>query len=133
MRATVNLPESMKLRKWSQCRWCSLPILTKDGKPNKRRLWHEKCSSTFLIATQPRAARRALRKRDKTRCAVCGVKCDHKKIKWEADHILPLWQSKGELRYFLLDNIQTLCLEHHRQKTKTDMQDYLEHKKNNAT
>lgn len=124
MRATVNLPESMKLRIWGTCRWCSLPILTKDGKPNKRRLWHPECSAIYLVATQPRFLRRALRKRDKKICAMCGKKCSQK-VKWQADHIEPLWKSNGELRYFLLENTQTLCLEHHLEKSKVDFAEYL--------
>ena len=124
MRAKVTLPKSMSWRKFGTCRWCGLQILGRDGNINKRRLWHPECSAIYMIATRPRFARKALRKRDKKICAVCGVKCNSTDKPWEADHILPLWKSGGKHEFFDLSNLQTLCVPHHNDKTVIDMIEY---------
>jgi 5-methylcytosine-specific restriction endonuclease McrA len=40
---------------------------------------------------------------------------------WEADHIIPLVHAPRELRYWGLENLQTLCRPCHRMKTTVDM------------
>lgn len=39
---------------------------------------------------------------------------------WEVDHIKPLWMSNGDIAYFHLDNLQTLCEPCHEAKSKLD-------------
>jgi 5-methylcytosine-specific restriction endonuclease McrA len=56
-------------------------------------------------------------KRDKGVCASCGVKASE----WQADHIRPLYKSNGELEFFKLSNLQTLCTACHKAKTRADM------------
>lgn len=47
--------------------------------------------------------------RDEGRCAVCAVYDAH----WEADHIHEIWAGGPDD----IDNLQTLCRRHHREKT----------------
>jgi 5-methylcytosine-specific restriction endonuclease McrA len=58
------------------CRWCGDPILHESGplrgEPNRRRRWHPACVDLYNVS-DPREARRLVRKRDKTVCAACGV------------------------------------------------------------
>lgn len=39
---------------------------------------------------------------------------------WQADHIRPLLEANGDISYFLLANLQTLCHECHIAKGKED-------------
>ena len=96
------------------CRWCGEPILhetgAKKGERNNRRRWHQPCVDTYN-ESDPREARRAVRKRDRGRCADCGLdtyalrrklkgRGSHRKLRelgfkprrslWELDHIVPL-------------------------------------------
>lgn len=70
------------------------------------------------VATSASDARRHVFKRDQGKCAECGVVTDD----WQADHIKPLCESDGEFEYFRLSNLQTLCLVHHKIKTKVDIE-----------
>ncbi len=47
--------------------------------------------------------------RDEGRCAVCGVY----DAKWQADHVHEIWAGGPDD----IDNLQTLCRRHHREKT----------------
>ncbi len=77
---------------------------------NLRRHWHDHCVDAYKQASWPQYARRLVYRRDKGRCAACGV--THRK-QWELDHIVPLIDGGG----FDLENMQTLCIPCHRQKT----------------
>ena len=121
------------------CRWCGEDILYKSGEkrgnPNRRRRWHPECVDIYN-ASDPREARRRIRKRDRGRCAECRV--DTYKIRrelqklgkgrarairergykpgksfWELDHIVPLIDGGTHDD----DNLQTLCTPCHTAKT----------------
>lgn len=124
---------------WGTCRWCGEAIQFDSGKNageiNKRRRWHQACVDTYN-ASDPREARRRVRKRDRGHCASCDV--DTYKVRrelmklargraraireqgykpgksfWELDHILPLIDGGSHAD----ENLQTLCTPCHTQKT----------------
>jgi 5-methylcytosine-specific restriction protein A len=122
------------------CRWCGDPILHEDGpkcgEPNFRRRWHPTCVDHYN-ESDPREARRRVRKRDRGWCAVCGL--DTVKLRrsirgkgafqktrelgfkprksfWELDHIVPLIDGGGHE----LANLQTLCTPCHKRKTSAE-------------
>lgn len=119
------------------CRWCGEPILhesgEKRGQPNRRRRWHPVCVDAYN-ESDPREARRRVRKRDRGRCAMCRV--DTSKIRrevrgrgrakklralgykirgslWELDHVVPLIDGGSHE----LANLQSLCTPCHKKKT----------------
>ena len=125
------------------CRWCGDPILYEDGpkrgEPNRRRRWHPACVDRYN-ESDPREARRRVRKRDRGRCAVCGLdtvklrrsirgKGTFKKTRelgfkprksfWELDHVVPLIDGGGHD----LANLQTLCSPCHQRKTSAEAVD----------
>lgn len=63
--------------------------------------------------------RRAVYKRDRGRCAGCGVKTATKRD-WQADHIVPLYKAPREWYYWSLSNVQTLCLDCHGEKCRQE-------------
>ena len=122
------------------CRWCGVAILhdsgSRKGQPNRRRRWHPTCVEEYN-RSDPREARRWVRKRDRGFCASCGLdtyalrrrmrgRGSHRKLRalgflprrslWELDHILPLVEGGGHE----LSNLQTLCVPCHRQKTRRE-------------
>lgn len=125
------MPDSMAFRIWGQCRWCGQRIVKGDGTLDTRRLWHPACASYHRLLTHPRELRRALRKRDKKVCAWpdCGKKCNSTNEPWEADHIVPLFLSEGRHAWFELGNVQTLCFDHHKEKTAQDMEKFRKHRR----
>lgn len=100
------------------CRWCNRQIPdTKTGKPSRAR-WHPECVKEYKLLFWPTATRRAVRKRDKGVCAQCGVQCTDKgTTKWHMDHIVPLIEAQGDIKYWRLPNLQTLCTDCHKIKT----------------
>jgi len=121
------------------CRWCGDDILRLDGEKqgevNLQRRWHPSCVDIYN-ATDPREARRRVRKRDRGRCAECKLDTNalRRKIRamgrgrtqelrrlgfkprkslWELDHIVPLVDGGSHD----LDNLQTLCTPCHIKKT----------------
>jgi 5-methylcytosine-specific restriction endonuclease McrA len=119
------------------CRWCGRSIVhdtgPKRGEINRRRRWHQDCVDTYN-QTDPREARRRVRRRDRGRCASCGLdtyslrrtlkgRGSHRKLRelgfvprrslWELDHVVPLIDGGGHE----LDNLQTLCTPCHKTKT----------------
>jgi 5-methylcytosine-specific restriction endonuclease McrA len=119
------------------CRWCGTAIVHEDGpkrgEPDRRRRWHQACVDDYN-ASDPREARRLIRKRDRGRCAECGLDTDalkrelrgrgrSKKLRergfkargslWELDHILPLIDGGSHEPA----NLQTLCTPCHKRKT----------------
>lgn len=124
---------------WGTCRWCGEAIQFDSGENageiNKRRRWHQECVDIYN-ASDPREARRRIRKRDRGRCASCDV--DTYKVRrelmklargraraireqgykpgksfWELDHIVPLIDEGSHAD----ENLQTLCTPCHTQKT----------------
>ena len=127
------------------CRWCGEGILfesgDKQGSVNRRRRWHQSCVDIYN-ASDPREARRRIRKRDRGRCADCGV--DTYKVRrelrkigrgrtrairehgykprqsfWELDHIIPLVDGGSHDD----ENLQTLCTPCHTAKTAGEARD----------
>jgi len=119
------------------CRWCGEPILytsgPRQGQLDRRRRWHPDCVDAYE-ASDPREARRQVRKRDKGRCAECGLDTYAlrrsvrgpgrtgalrklgfvpRRSLWELDHIEPLVDGGSHE----LSNLQTLCTPCHKQKT----------------
>ena len=122
------------------CRWCGEPILhpegPKAGEPNLRRRWHPECVDEYNDS-DPREIRRRLRKRDRGRCAACGLDtlALKKSLKgrgmaralrergfvprrslWEVDHIVPLVDGGSHD----MTNLQSLCTPCHKRKTAAE-------------
>lgn len=85
----------------------------------RRKRWcsdecHKKALIKFwIIKGDNKVIRDELRKRDHFQCAVCG-KVDEN---WAADHIVEVRHGGGACT---LDNFQTLCSDHHKEKTKNN-------------
>lgn len=103
------------------CRWCNVEIgLTKKGKPSKSR-WHAGCVKEYKLLFWPATTRRAVWARDKGRCHECKTLCDKKgKNGWHMDHIVPLIEANGQLSFWQLGNLQTLCKVCHTAKTSQE-------------
>lgn len=112
------MPDSFYHPAPGRCRFCNLPIFNKDGTANGRRTWHRECVDVYLIMSRPQVARREIGKVDKGKCRNCGKKC--KKDEWQLDHIQPLHKANGNLEFWKLDNMQTLCIRCHANKTKEE-------------
>jgi 5-methylcytosine-specific restriction endonuclease McrA len=120
-----------------ECRWCGDAILylegSKQGEVDRRRRWHPECVDIYN-ASDPREARRTVRKRDRGVCAECRLDTNalRRQVKgrgrtkalrekgfvprrslWELDHIIPLIDGGGHD----LENLQTLCTPCHKKKT----------------
>lgn len=152
------MPASMKA--WTEpgmCRWCGLGIITK-GQRDKRRTWHPECVKIYRIACFSNDQRAAVWERDRGLCARCGTQTiknvlirgfgntadravDLAKVPyhylpptghlWQVDHIRPLLDANGDMEFYLLANLQTLCTKCHvakgvednrRRKTASDNQ-----------
>lgn len=119
------------------CRWCGKEILylkgDHKGKRDRRRRWHPECVEAYE-ASDPREARRRIRKRDRGRCAECGLDTYGlrrslrgrgmtralrergfvpRRSLWELDHIVPLVDGGSHDP----SNLQTLCTPCHKKKT----------------
>lgn len=108
------------------CRWCGEEILKSDGTLSLgRRLHPGDCRRQFRV-TGYGYFREGVFLRDLGVCAVCG-KSDGWDTGWVADHIYPLWlvdhTDPGAWRYWSLGNLQTLCKEHHDEKSKREARD----------
>jgi 5-methylcytosine-specific restriction endonuclease McrA len=124
---------------WGVCRWCGEEILVesgdKQGNVNRRRRWHQPCVDLYN-ASDPQEARRRIRKRDRGRCAACGIDTNkvrrelrkigrgrHRAMRergykprksfWELDHIVPLIDGGSHAD----ENLQSLCTPCHTAKT----------------
>ena len=122
------------------CRWCGAEILyeqgAKRGQLDRRRRWHPACVDRYM-ESDPREARRRVRRRDRGICAHCGVdtyairrrirgRGATKKLRelgfkprkslWELDHVVPLIEGGGHD----LSNLQTLCTPCHKRKTSSE-------------
>lgn len=65
-------------------------------------------------------ARKVIFRREKGACQCCGVKSLLLKD-FQVDHIVPLFESGGELWYYGSENMQLLCVDCHKEKTRQDM------------
>jgi 5-methylcytosine-specific restriction endonuclease McrA len=106
------------------CRWCNTGIsLTPTGRESKAK-WHADCLTEYLLVTRPSNSRRAVWRRDSGLCNTCGAVCSKKgENKWQMDHIIPLINANGELKYWMLGNLQTLCNSCHNVKTALEAGD----------
>jgi 5-methylcytosine-specific restriction endonuclease McrA len=95
------------------CRFCGEIILKADGTQRTRAHWHQECVEQYKLIYWPANTSKAVRRRDKGKCAKCGAKDGD----WQVDHIKPLVEAQGRVEYWLLDNLQTLCTECHKEKT----------------
>lgn len=131
------LPDSMKrpaVR--GMCRWCGLPVLNGKQQSTKR-TWHPACVAAFKLIHWPAETRRVVFERDKGVCARCRKDTMAEKREreghwwkggmpngtgrlWQHDHIRPLLEANGDLSFWSLDNIQTLCTPCHIEKGKED-------------
>jgi 5-methylcytosine-specific restriction endonuclease McrA len=84
--------------------------------PNHRppRLRLRKPSAVFYASATWAALRRACLLRDQYRCAVCGRIVDGREA--HVDHVVPRLSGGADS----LDNLQTLCREHHGAKTREE-------------
>lgn len=103
------------------CRWCNIVIgLTPKGKVSKSR-WHKLCLADYKLLFWPSATRRAVWKRDNGKCASCGTMCTKSGLtKWHMDHITPLIEANGNLDFWRMANLQTLCVQCHNIKTSKE-------------
>jgi len=102
------------------CRWCNKEVgLTPTGKQSNSR-WHPVCLAEYKLLFWPTTTRRVVYKRDRAKCAKCGSKCDRYKNPWHMDHIKPLIEAQGNLDYWRLQNLQTLCTPCHTTKTSQE-------------
>ena len=106
------------------CRWCGEEILRKNGTISLGRKLHDgECRWNFRAAGYG-LVRWAVFHRDKGVCAVCGLTDPNENGDWEADHIYPLWlvdrSSPEAWRCWALENLQTLCAEHHTEKSRSE-------------
>jgi 5-methylcytosine-specific restriction endonuclease McrA len=99
------------------CRWCNQAIgLTRTGKESRAR-WHPACVKEYQLMFWPSEARKVVWKRDKGVCRSCGTQCERRNHGWHLDHIQPLIEAQGDLTFWQLPNLQTLCVPCHKAKT----------------
>lgn len=112
------------------CKWCNKQIgLTKKGQPSKSR-WHPTCVKEYKLLFWPTTTRRAVLKRDKGVCRGCGVQCSGKgATRWHMDHIQPLIEAQGNMDFWRLGNLQTLCTACHKEKTSREATERAEKRK----
>jgi len=85
------------------------------------RKWHPWCVKAYMLRNNAGQTRYYVYERDKGACVVEG--CEYGKPDtygrygyWEADHIVPLIDGGS----FEMENLQTLCRNHHKEKTKRE-------------
>jgi len=103
------------------CRWCNTEVgLTKTGKESKSR-WHIECLREYYLLSRPSYSRKAVWLRDNGVCNTCGTVCENKGPNaWEMDHIVPLINANGDIKYWRIGNLQTLCKQCHKDKTSSE-------------
>lgn len=104
------------------CSLCSSPI--PEG--SRRRTWcSQRCVDLWDLATRPSAQRAQLRWWFDG-CWSCGRTHDDDglRLDLDVDHIRPLWSltevERGELRWWLPFNLQLLCPDCHKRKTRAE-------------
>jgi 5-methylcytosine-specific restriction endonuclease McrA len=135
------------------CRWCGEEILylkgAHKGQRDRRRRWHPQCVEDYE-ASDPREARRRIRKRDRGHCADCGLDTyglrrslrgkgmtralrDRgfvpRRSLWELDHIVPLVDGGSHDP----SNLQTLCTPCHKKKTAQEARKRAAHRSQPAS
>lgn len=110
-------PATYNTAKLGSCRYCGGVTLDKNGNVRKRANWHEDCLEEYKTIHWPQHTREVVWKRDKGQCAKCPTKLKSVRDSWDVDHRVPLIEAKGDIRYWKLENLDTLCLECHAAKT----------------
>lgn len=100
------------------CRWCNKSVFRANGLPSNGR-WHKECLHPYFMLTRQSYVKREVKKRDKGICAKCGTQCRYKN-EWDLDHAKPLIEANGNLWYWSLENLQTLCKKCHKIKTASE-------------
>lgn len=126
------------------CRLCGDPIIDGQGIQNMRRNWHKgdypgepDCVSIWKVSNDPTFAREYVFTRDHGRCCDCSCLVEFKRrrkiiqfgVSFEVDHIKPLYGSDGDLSFWHPDNLKIRCKPCHLIKTRTDMIEFRELKK----
>ena len=102
------------------CRWCNeLTGLTPKGKVKTSR-WHSHCLQEYKLLFWPTTTRKAVWKRDAGICNECKTQCEKQNNGWHLDHIKPLIEAKGDLSFWQMGNLQTLCKVCHKNKTSKE-------------
>ena len=106
------------------CRWCNKKIgLTPKGRESKA-VWHKECVKEYKLLFWPSSTRKAVWLRDKGKCNHCNTVCSRKGVtKWHMDHIVPLIEAAGNIKYWQMGNLQTLCKSCHIIKTSNEATD----------
>lgn len=99
-----------------RCRYCGEVIMAPNGKPSTRALWHKDCVAEYKLIYHPAETRKAVARRDRGKCYICGTVT----ARWELEHIKPLYEAKGDLSYWKLDNVSCCCIPCHRQKSAAE-------------
>ncbi len=116
---------------YGTCRWCGQTVFKKDGvTPNPRALWHKPCVEVYKLATRSATQRQRLWRRDKGKCAKCGIVHDRHGA-WASDHTVPLFSVDRSLPwsevifFWSMGNLQTLCMSPcHDDKSRSEMRAY---------
>ncbi len=87
------------------------------GKIKTRANWHPACLKAYKAIYWPQETRREVWKRDKGQCARCPTRSSSLRGAWHVDHIRPLIEAHGDLDYWRLPNLATLCHPCHHRKT----------------
>lgn len=114
------------------CRWCRQPC-------PPRRTWHlggkgeRDCLREYKLTSDPGFTRQAVFERDKGICVRCGLDAPKEAREvmkrtgryisgdgWQHDHIRPLIEANGDISFWELVNIQTLCTRCHVVKGRED-------------
>lgn len=105
------------------CKWCNTSIeQTKTGRKSKSK-WHTKCVIEYKKLFWPAVTRRAVWARDKGKCRSCGTVSPKRGGHWHMDHIKPLIESHGDISFWKMPNLQTLCKSCHTKKTSQEATD----------
>ncbi len=103
------------------CRLCGERVA---GRGQKAR-WHLHCLSEYAPVVSPRSVRGIAHEASEGRCGQCGKHHDLDARTWEADHRKPLWRANGDIKYWLRQNLQVLCVEPcHAAKSAKDAAEY---------
>lgn len=98
-----------------------MPVLNEDGTVNTRTYWHPICVIDYKMIYWPDVTRKAVWMRDEGKCASCGHRCSRRGTDvWHLDHIKPLVEAKGDITYWQMGNLQTLCQVCHKAKTSRE-------------
>jgi hypothetical protein len=98
-------------------------VLNDDGTVNTRTYWHPICVVDYKMIYWPGVTRQAVFMRDGGKCATCGHRCSTRGTDvWHLDHIHPLVENRGvgDIEFWKMGNLQTLCQTCHKAKTSRE-------------